>query len=223
MSYASPTVAWDFRSALASTRGEAITLALAGTASRNASGLLCDASGEAATVSAPASVQLAFPLTLAIWYTAQGAPANGVVMAGVSPTGFGFPFRCYSLDIESNKFAISGNQGGSYFGPDTGDTPPSSGAHTLVGVYTASGLEVYLDGTVILPNDGVTRSSPNYGTPTLYIGGESSGNSNALYTGVVIDNTAWTSGNVSSFHADPGAYVSGGASTTPFRPYYITG
>lgn len=178
-------------------------------------GLNANANQTGLAATAPASVRLAFPFTLALVATRIGAPSTNASLFGASANNTdASPFVSYGLAASNDGtpvFQLNTNNAGTFSSFNTGlslagmsTVSPS----VLVGVFTAASRVAYVNG--VSATQTSTIGSPTYGTTaTLGIGfyPAVTRNANLRIHCAGIWSEAWSAERVAQFGADPFAMV----------------
>lgn len=211
-----PVVGWDFTRSLASTYGTAITFAAFGSTARDGTGLILDSNGKRVTVTAPTEVKLVLPITLMIVHTPYAATLGtdeALFACFEGTTDFPYAYGAQARGASTVRVKTTDNN-------STFAQTPSAALSTWFYEFRANGTSAW-DGTSSVLSDATSRSDPTYtGSSTLCIGGINSTNLGTLVKHAVIWNATLSGADRTALVADPLAYE---ATSTPFRPYFITG
>lgn len=214
-----PVAAWDFRSSLTSVYGTSETLVAIGSTVRDSTGLICNAGGEGAQTSgAPAgALQLTLPFTVGVNYEYVGTGSDSIPNSMVIRLGQGFWWR--GLPPSSDNFVVH-YSGGSYDDQNAGSLSyRTPGLRTMLFEMRTNGFTITDGGGTVYSTTGKTWTNTTYGSEPLQVG-DASANLRAVFKHLWLWSGTLDAGDQSAIIADPLAYA---ASSTPFRPYYITG
>lgn len=217
--------AWDFSTGSGSTIVDvvnSITLTLSG-ATFDSGGLLCDADGEVASVTAPTALKITGGALSFAWNgnILSAPPANYASWMGCSYNdAFGNPYWGYAhIKNDSGNHSIDFNNAGTYTAFAT-TTAPVTGAQNFL-LVVANGLRtIYRNGTELTTGATSAVSAPTYDTTALFGVGDLVGgrNINTRFFQAYVWN-ADKSADASAFNSDPTgsgwAFAGGGGLSIP--------
>ena len=185
-------------------------------------GIISSADYECFWAAMPPSLQLSWPITIAIGLANIGnAGSHNNMLFGALPTSTGAsPYECWTLyKLTNNHFDATWNNG-SEQDLDTGTALAANTNYVLAATFTSSNQYAYINGLLSATGSTSSGSGPTYGaTPTLALGtyyGGTNSYAGALFSWAAVWNRALSAEEHSLIGSTPDAIWQMFASPIPW-------